>query len=348
MKIVHIFWSFTVGGAETMVVDMIREQSKGNNITLIVINKKYSNDLLSTIAPKANIVLLNRNAGGKNPFFVLKLNGILASINPDIIHCHNYNLEQLIFSTFLKRTLLTVHGFNRPISGSNKYSKVIAISKAINNDLVRKGLKNTTVIYNGIRTKDILRKESYSGIKKFVCVGRLAHEIKGQDILLEAFSKLKKINSQCQLYFIGNGKSESYLKNLSNKFNIKESVHFLGAKSRIELYSIIKDFDVLVQPSIHEGFGLTIIEAMVAGLPIIISDASGLMEVTKNGEYASAVVSSSSLALFEEMHNLTINFDINVKEKVEESRKYAELNYSINKTCQNYFSCYKQIILQNL
>ena len=147
------------------------------------------------------------------------------------------------------------------IPSKNKYARVIAaISNAIDKDLIDKGLKNTSLICNGIKTNEIEIKNTFNSIIQIVCIGRLNHTIKGQDILLRAFSllKLQKNIGSIKLNFIGEGSSENYLKKLTQELNLENDVIFHGSKSRTELYNMIKDFDILVELSIHEGFGLTV------------------------------------------------------------------------------------------
>jgi glycosyltransferase involved in cell wall biosynthesis len=89
-----------------------------------------------------------------------------------------------------------------------------------------------------------------------------------------------------------------FLKILVKESELENEVIFHGSKSRGELYQTFKDFDILVQPSVHEGFGLTTVEGMIAKIPIIISNASGLLEVTNNGEFAQHVVMNNDPEVF--------------------------------------------------
>ena len=91
MKIVHLIWAFPIGGAETMLVDIINEQVKNNKVSLIIINKNYDNNLLFTINKDVSIVRLNRKSGTFNPFPIISLNWFLLKEKMDVLHCHNYN-----------------------------------------------------------------------------------------------------------------------------------------------------------------------------------------------------------------------------------------------------------------
>jgi glycosyltransferase involved in cell wall biosynthesis len=349
MNIAHIFWSFTVGGAETMAIDIINEQVRKNKVTLIVINKNYSLKLLESLDPKVNICLLDRLASSRTLLPFCKLNYLLLKNGFNVIHCHNYNLEKIIFSFFLKKTIVTIHGFNRPINHTNKYFKVVAISKVIADDLIKKGLNNVVIIFNGVDTKKIQRKTKFNEEMVLGCIGRLNHEVKGQDIVLKAFKLIKKEKINVKLIFIGDGPSKLFLLGLRKSLGLNNNVEFLDSMQREKLYKKIKDFDLLIQPSKHEGFGLTAVEAMSAGVPLIVSDAAGLVEVTAAGKYAEIFSPSTPEILAEKIINVIegINSDL-LNTKLMVASKYVKSRFSIESTCANYedvyMQCYKRKI----
>jgi len=341
MKIAHIFWSFTVGGAETMVVDIANQQVKDSEVSLFIINSCVSLELLSSLDPEINVILLNRTVSSKNLLPFLRLNFLLFRGAFNVIHCHNFNLEKIISGYLLKKAIVTIHGFNRPIGIKNKYFKVVAISKAIEKDLLAKGLRNVETIFNGVDTVRIDKKSSFNENLKVVCIGRLNHAVKGQDILINAFSLLKKDNFKAKLFFIGDGPSRSHLMGLVNELKLTEDVVFCGGKTRSELYTTIRDFDVLIQPSIHEGFGLTVVEAMAAQVPVIVSEASGLMEVTSYGKYAGVISPNTPGAIAKKVVAISERlYSTSMRVKLLEASAFVNCNYSIKTTCSNYHRLY--------
>lgn len=347
MKISHIFWSFTIGGAETMLIDIINEQVNNNNeVCLIVINDYYDDELIGTLDPKVIVKRYDRKPSGVNPVFILKLNLFLLKQSFDVIHCHNYNIDKIILKAFAKKLLLTVHGFNRPITNCNKFNKIIAISEAIKIDLISKGIEKVDVIHNGINTNRIKRKSDFNEIIRIVCVGRLIHEIKGQDLLLHSFNLLLKDNYKASLHFIGDGPSNKYLLSLAKELNIDKYVDFHGQKSRLEVYEMLKDFDIAVQPSIHEGFGLTIAECMVAKIPVIISKASGLLEVSGNGKYCSVIEENtpeSILHSIKEVIGKIQNSSSLIKANMKLAESYVIKSFDISKTNSCYMKIYNEL-----
>lgn len=346
MRIVHIFWSFTVGGAETMVVDIINKQiDEGDEVALFIINNNYSNQLLDKIDAKTKLILINRVPGSKSPFPIIKLNILLLLFSPTTIHCHNHSINKILLNSLLRKSVLTVHGFLRPIKPNHRFKKIVAISSAVKKDLSLKGISKINTVYNGISIESITIKEKFNSDIQIVCIGRLEHLIKGQDILIKAFFELKKNYHNVKLHFIGEGKSERHLILLIKQLNLEDDVIIHQLKSREEIYNSLKEYDILVQPSIHEGFGLTVIEGMVAKLPIIISNALGLLEITKNGEFVQDVINNptpemycnSLVKVIDKIKNKTTE----LKNELEKSREYVIHNFSIQNTVTEYRKIYK-------
>ncbi|MDR2092456.1 MAG: glycosyltransferase [Azoarcus sp.] len=110
-------------------------------------------------------------------------------------------------------------------------------------------------------------------------VGRL-HPDKDQATLIRAFAyALPRLPAGSLLAILGSGRDEAALKTLAHELNVAESVRFLGQIP--EAWRYFKAFDVFVLSSDHEPFGMVLLEAMAAGLPLICSDCGGGREVVE-------------------------------------------------------------------
>ena len=108
-------------------------------------------------------------------------------------------------------------------------------------------------------------------------VGRL-HPDKDQATLLRGFSRaLPQLPQGSQLVIMGAGALEEQLKDLARESGVEQSVRFLGKV--LEARQYFKAFDVFALTSDHEPFGMVLLEAMVAGVPLICSDCGGGREV---------------------------------------------------------------------
>ena len=347
MKICHLIFTFNTGGAETMLVDILNEQVKYCEVNLIVVNDSLNEELLNKINNNIKIYKINRKLSSRNILYIIKLNYLLISLKFDIIHCHNYNLRPLIFPIIFSKIMLTVHTLGVPTTYHGKYHKIFAISNSVQEDIKKRSNIDSIVVYNGIRTNDILVKENYSFDKfKILQISRLDHNKKGQHILIEALKilLLERRIKNIELDFIGEGDSLDFLNKLANSLGLENCVNFLGLKSRDYIYSNIKNYELLVQPSLYEGFGLTIVEAMAAKVPVLVSDIDGPMEVINNGNYGYYFKSNDTKDCADKLQMIINNAATREhKNKIENAYIYVNENFDVKITAINYLNYYKHI-----
>lgn len=343
MKITHIHWSLKTGGTENMLADIVNEQILEHEISIIIINKSINEDILNRIDKKCKIYFCKREIGSKNILPILKLNYFIYRINPDIIHIHASGIVNYIFSNKVK--VRTIHSTLNKANEYKKYKVLFAISDAVKDFTKEQGFESIT-IPNGINVKMIKTKNQNNhsdNIVRIVQVSRLTHAEKGQDILLNAFNILKKQNifNNIELYFIGDGPSRGYLENLSRQYGIQSFVHFEGNRSREYIYENLCKFNLFIQPSRSEGFGLTIAEAMAAKTPVIVSNLEGPIKIIEHGKYGYYFKTSDINDLVEKIV-LALNTDNN--KIIENAYKHICNNYDIKNTANKYIEEYKKIL----
>lgn len=344
MKILHIIFSLQYGGAETMLVDILNEQIRNNDVYLLIINDDYSNLLLSTIDEKVKIAIFKRKKSSFDLFVWLKIILKVSEIKPDVIHSHDSKAIYFLPLNLCEK-ILTVHAVNLSLKGIEKYSSIVAVSNAVKDDIFNRSHRISKLIFNGINP-DLILKRSKKEIGQFniVQIGRLDHSIKGQHILLKALYLLRKdynYNS-INLDFIGEGVSYTCLNKLVSDYQLNECVHFLGLKDRTYIYNHLKDYDLLVQPSIYEGFGLTIVEAMAAKVPVLVSDVYGPLEVIKNGSFGFYFESENSYQCALKIKHIIDSYLLGGG-FVDDAYKYCYSNFHIKNTVNKYIDLYSQL-----
>jgi glycosyltransferase involved in cell wall biosynthesis len=113
-------------------------------------------------------------------------------------------------------------------------------------------------------------------------VGRLRKE-KGHSILLDAMVEVVRDVPSAKLLVVGDGPDRSQLIRRAETLDIADHILWLGAKEPAETIQLYGIMDVVVVPSLFEGFGLTAAEAMAAGRPVVASEVDGLREVIHQG-----------------------------------------------------------------
>ncbi len=125
-------------------------------------------------------------------------------------------------------------------------------------------------------------------------VGRL-HPDKDQATLLAGFAAaLPKLPSATQLAIVGSGPLEAALKRQAIKLNIADRVHFLGQVPDVRRF--FSAFDLFVLSSDHEPFGMVLLEAIVAGVPVMATDCGGAPEVVADPERLFPLRDTAALA----------------------------------------------------
>jgi glycosyltransferase involved in cell wall biosynthesis len=114
-----------------------------------------------------------------------------------------------------------------------------------------------------------------TNIRRFIYVGRLAPE-KNLELMLHAFSKFRDEN--WELLLVGDGPSRALLENLANELDINAKVQFAGGFPWYQVPDWLAKSDVLILPSKSEPWGLVVNEAMVCGMPVIVSSTCGCAE----------------------------------------------------------------------
>ena len=170
-------------------------------------------------------------------------------------------------------------------SGVHAADRVITVSHMMKKQLVDKfGLncEKIRVIYNGVDPDKFRKKwevRKYSKEKVVLFLGRMAEQ-KGPVQFLQTAQKVLSVMKNVHFVMAGGGDMLPYLINYSIQLGISDNVTFLGYLPESQLKEAYAKSDVYVLPSVSEPFGITALEAMASGTPIILSKTSGVSEIT--------------------------------------------------------------------
>lgn len=344
MRIAHIIWALGTGGAETMLVDIANVQCETENVVIAVVTDLIDNRLLTKINPQCEVRLFNRKKGSRNLMPWIKLNLFLCRYRPDIIHFHLEGMRKMVLNPAPK--VFTIHNVHTSRVEYPKYDALYAISDGVKNYTRNQGY-DATIVWNGIHTESIKSKESVGhssgNVCRMVCVGRLFTPHKGQDVLVEALGIVQKGGIEnFHLDIIGDGESRAQLENQVAELGLKDKVTLLGQRDRAYIYEHLCDYDLFVLPSRSEGFGLSVVEAMCAQVPVIVCDQEGAMDVIDGGTLGRSFQTGDARSLSEQIKAfLSAGADA---AQIEKAYQYAKKNFDIRRTANRYIEEYKKVI----
>jgi glycosyltransferase involved in cell wall biosynthesis len=158
---------------------------------------------------------------------------------------------------------------------------VIAVSDATRDYLIEHefvAARRIRVIHDAISEDYFapIPERTRGAIRKIVSVGRLV-DVKNHETLLRAFSRIARDFPDAELQIVGDGPSRERLEVLARELAIGSRVVFHGF--RADVRAALDDADAFALPSISEGFGIALVEAMARGLPVIASNVGSIPSI---------------------------------------------------------------------
>ena len=215
---------------------------------------------------------------------------------PVIITCHD--LVQYVYPEILKNQsrfpALSMAMWQYSVKGIQVADHIIAVSTNTAKDISSRlhvEPKKVAVIANGVESdfcvlpSDVVAqwRSQYSKIPEEICVLNVGstHQRKNIITVLQVIKKIADSNTPICLWKISDDFTKEQ-KQFIEENNLQENITFIGKCNRDSLIKFYNAADVLLAPSLYEGFGLTILEAMACGTPVITSNVSSLPEVAGN------------------------------------------------------------------
>ncbi len=343
----HLGYKGLIHGASKYYLDTIPVMDKNKfNIILCVLRAK---DDLSALFENKGITVHHLGRSKLDPFTLIDVIKLVKKEKINIIHCHGYGSANFgrLAGIFTKVTVI-VHShdndLNYPLHQKvsdfllSRYTdKSFAVSEAVKQSTIQKRkipADRVSVIYNGIPMEEFKIPELFEteaekkrlginpGTNVIGTVAQLRVE-KGIEYLLKAVPKVLSSFPNSVFIIVGDGSLREELEALTKKLNIEHNVIFTGFSKKITC--LLSIFDIKVLPSLNEGFGLVIVEAMVAGKPVIATNVGGIKEILRDGETGLFVPPADPDSLAEKIVYLLKNKDLAKcmgKKAKEESKKY--------------------------
>ncbi len=207
---------------------------------------------------------------------------------------------------------------------------IIAASPQTAERLTRSLRRHTqvTTVPNGIDLDVIHEARAATEITDLVVVGRLI-EHKRVDMLLDALASLRAHGMCLTCRVIGDGPARAALEKRARDLGIAGAVEFRAdIKSQKELYSLVKAAKVFVSPSVREGFGLAVLEAIACGVPVLTTSAPDNLAQHLVARYSRGrVCEPTPEAVTAAIRDLVVRADLGVREDGEADSWAAEYDW---------------------
>lgn len=359
MKILQVINQFhRGGGAEKFLLDLSLALSDIENVSVDICSlcTPLNDEFIDKASQQGlkHVCLSDKPVNWKT---IAGLRKIIKHGSYDVVHVHLFPaLYLVVFACMFMRKrpklIYTEHSTSNRRRGKRlfqliehfiykKYDSVIAISDEVELKLTDHArIGNTSVIHNGIDIKqidataiEVSIREELRIPQESVVVTMVGRFVPGKD-----YSTL--IQSLCDLPLnvhivcVGDGPLRNSIQSETQSRPFANRVHFLGLRS--DVIAILKSSDIIVLSTEHEGFSISMLEAMACGKPFVASAVPGIEDVVGNSALLFEYQNSADLA--EQISKLFENKET-YQQMSEKSRLFAE-NHDINIIAKKYLIAY--------
>lgn len=302
-KIVHIISSLKMGGAEMVLLTLIKNLHKEFEQEVVYFHDGPIRNHIEALGISTHHIQGSLFTYG--PIFYYRLIKLINRLNPDMIHSSLWaaNFFSLGISKMLRVPLVCSLHAMRTHEGTIRNvldrwtlryaDHLIAVSEHVAHSFLAARVvqpDSLTIIPNAIDAQHFLQcltrssvSRSHLGIKSgdivIGSVGRFV-EVKNYPYLIEALSRLVTMHPNLKLLLIGTGPEESALRKLATELAVEKHLIFVIDQPAHNYYHLM---DCFVQPSRSEGLSIALLEALCAGIPCIVSSISKTHPVIKDG-----------------------------------------------------------------
>lgn len=324
-KILHIQKVTGIAGSEKHLLELLpRLNRKKYDITFLVLSepgrsvKRYF-DLLEKNGVQTAEIIIRANA---DPICFWQIFRYIKSCQFSVVHTHLIHADvygflaaRLARAPFLVstrhndnpfRTRLILRALLGPIYRS--YDHIIAISDWLaqfSHDIEGVHSRNITTVHYGLNPQEsqdssILKLRETLSVSRscqlIVSVGRIIEQ-KGHSFLIEAIDQLVRMGQDIYLIIVGDGPKRRSIEAQIRNHSLEQHVRITGWQQDVNPF--LRAADIFVHPSLWEGFGLVLLEAMISQKPIVASSVSAIPEIVVDGVTGILVLPADAMSLSE-------------------------------------------------
>lgn len=341
MKLLYIITRAEAGGAQVHVLELLKAVRHQADVVLATGEEGFLTDRARGLGIPVYLIddLVTPICCRRDAKAAWEITRLLMRIRPDLVHLHSSKagmLGRLAARISGVPSVFTAHGWAFT-DGTSLARKLVSVPSewlcaGLGNRIITVShndfrtaakyriapAKQLTAIHNGMPDGSLRANPGMRCVPKLVMVARFSRQ-KDQALLLNA---LAEVQENFRLQLVGDGPLMNDAVRLSAALGLDGRVEFLGVRADVE--NLLAGAQVFVLVSNYEGFPISIVEAMRAGLPVVASDVGGVRESVSDGENGFLVPRGDLPTLRERLQRLISNETLREKMGAASRRRYVE------------------------
>lgn len=363
--ILHLIDTTGPGGAETVFTNLLKELEHTQFRNIVVLRGEgWVADQVRSLGVTPRII---DSKGSFNIEYIRTLRQLIMDEKVDLIHAHllGSNVYGALLALICRKPMIaTFHGAVDVSSGERflkaKFSligwgasSIVCVSKRLQEELADRSPLPThklNLIYNGVDPKAFSRTPA-AGLKKELGLPRDAKLVvsignvrpaKGYEYLVDAAIKMADRDPNVHFVVVGHQKEELFSKLMDQiaKAPKAPNIHWLGFRE--DVADILRQADIFLLPSVSEGFSISTVEAMMAGVPVIATRSGGPEEIIMDNVSGILVPVKDPGAIVVAIQKM--RDESKRKRMIVEAKQSAKERFSLQTMLASYKDIYNQLI----
>ncbi len=356
-KVIHVVRQLHYGGVEKQVATILKNRDLSAFDHEVVCITDGSDTLRELQQSGASVYVIRAQSSIPSPITIFKLYRYFRKVRPLVVHTRGAeaNFHGAIAALLAKVNAVVCEEIGFPNHSKKarcvfrwiygRANVVISVSRAVRDYIVSIGeasQKKIAVLYNPVNDPSARANLDFSEGLKIGFVGRL-EPVKNPVNLLKGVAKAIESGIPCSCKVVGDGSQMGELRKLIQVLGIEAHVKLLGYKEKPFLD--LTDCNLYIQPSRSEGFGIAIVEAMYAGLPVIATGVGGVTEFLKHDHNGFILDDTSSDGIFKSIVNFWNSEEAARRRVASDAYVYAINNFGIKSYFENCDKIYGSLLL---
>ena len=363
--ILHLIDTTGPGGAETVFTSLLTElqQTEFRNV-VVLRGEGWVSDQVRSIGIEPRFI---NSKGSFNLSYIKALKKLVVEEDIDLIHSHllGSNVYGALLALISRKPMIaTFHGAV-DVAAKERFlkakffliglgaSKIVSVSRRLQEELcsrTRLPPKKLKLIYNGVDSSRF-QMEARGNLKAelglpsdstlVVSIGNI-RPAKGYEYLVEAASSLAERDQSVNFIVVGHQRKDlmDRLIEQQEKSSKPPKIHWLGFRE--DVGNILCQADVFLLPSVSEGFSISTVEAMMAGVPVIATRSGGPEEIISSAEVGYLIPTRDPSAIVNAIDALKAP---ETRQKlIQEARKVASEKFGLRAMLSEYRGLYQQLM----